>query len=351
AMAGISWAEGVSNGTAGSPELWLEADIQDSLFAVTYSVVLVLGLLGSAWALYLLSCRVQHVSHSYIYVLSLALLDTSFVCVLPLKIHYHLNQHHWIFGDVACKVSGTLFYLNIYLSIGFFSCICVDCYVAVLHPFTYIQLRARHYIVVVAALWLLALGVTVPLILRGPLHTRAVRNITVCFENFPMSSWTQHMAPYNILALVFGSAIPCSIILLGYPLIARRISQSKRRVSKRKNLRTIYLILGICALCFLPYYLTHLLHFLMRIQVIQESFTSLISQMRRVTLALVSLNCCLNPFLYYFTSSSKQWHCSFRLRFRSKKVFTICDKNFGEPSRGYKLQQRHGSKNHRDGIS
>ncbi|NWI89921.1 LPAR6 protein, partial [Pitta sordida] len=353
-MVGVSWSEGVSNETAvsASPELWLEADFQYSFFTVTYSMFFVLGLVGNALALYLLSCRVKHVSHSYIYMLNMAMVDTLFVCVLPLKIHYHVNQNHWIFGDVACQVTGALFYINIYLSIGLFTCLCVDRYVAVLHPFTYIQLRARHYGMVVTALWLVALGVTIPLTLRGPFSTRAVRNTTRCFENFPMSSWIQHMAPYNILALVFGFVIPFSIILVGYPLISRRISQIKRGVSKRKALRTIHLILAICALCFLPYHLTHLLHFLRSVQVIQnKSLTDLIYKMRRVTLALVSLKCCLNPLLYYFISSSKQWHCNFRLRFRSKKVFTICDKNFGESSQDYKLQQRHGSKKHRNGIS
>ncbi|NWI59233.1 LPAR6 protein, partial [Calyptomena viridis] len=349
-MAGISWPGGVSNDTAASSELGLEAEFQYSLFPVTYSVVFVLGLLGNALALYLLCCRVEHVSHSYIYLGNLALLDTLVLCVLPLKIHSLLNHNHWIFGDVACRVTGTLFYLTIYLSTGFLSCLCVDCYVAVLQPFTYIQLRARHYVVVATALWVVALGVTVPLVLGGALHTRALRNITTCFENFPTSSWSQHRAPSNSLALVLGFGIPFSIVLVGYPLMARSISRI-RRVSKRKALRTIYLILGICALCFLPFHLTQLLQFLVRLQLLQDSFTSLISRMRKVTLVLVSLSCCLNPFLCYFTLSTKQWHCSLRLRLRSKKVFTICDRNCEESSQDYKLQQRRGSKNHRDGIS
>ncbi|NXC28704.1 LPAR6 protein, partial [Campylorhamphus procurvoides] len=353
-MAGVPWAEGASNETvvSASSELWLEADFQYSLFTVTYSIVFMLGLVGNALALYLLSCRVDHMTHSYVYMINLALVDTLFVCVLPFKIHYHLHLNDWIFGDMACRVTGTLFYINIYLSIAFFTCICVDRYVAVLHPFTYIQIRATHCVLVATALWVVALGVTVPLVLGGPLHNEGVRNTTACFENFPTSSWTRRMAPYNVLALVFGFVVPFSLILVAYPLVARRISRIRRSVSKRKALSTIYIILAICALCFLPYHLTHLLHFLVKMQVIQdESFTSCIYKVRRVTLALVSLNCCLNPLLYYHTSSSKHWHCSFRLRFRSKKVFTICDQSFGEPSCDYKLQQRCGSKTHGDGIN
>ncbi|NWI65823.1 LPAR6 protein, partial [Todus mexicanus] len=353
-MANISWTEGVSSETAanGSSQLGLEAEFQYSLFTVIYSIVFVLGLMENVLALYLLSCKVKHTSHSYVYMINLALVDTLFVCVLPFKIHYHLHRNNWIFGDVACRVTGTLYYINIYLSIAFFTCICVDRYIAALHPFTYIQIKVIHYVMVVTVLWVVALSVTVPLILGGPLHNRGARNTTACFENFARSSWTSRMAPYNILALVFGFVIPFSIILISYPLIARKISQIERSFRRRKALRTIYIILVICTLCFLPYHLTHLLHFLMRIQVIRnESSTNFIYKMRRVTLALVSFNCCLNPLLYYFTSSSKQWLFNIRLRFRSKMVYTICDQKLGESSGVYQLQQRDGNNKHGDRIN
>ncbi|NXK56533.1 LPAR6 protein, partial [Chauna torquata] len=346
-MADISWTEGVSSETVAntSLEFSLEADFQYPLFTVIYSIVFVLGLIGNVSALYLLSCRVKHTSPSHVYMINLALVDTLFVCVLPFKIHYHLNWNNWIFGDMACRITGTLYYINICLSIAFFTCICVDRYIAVLHPFTYIQIRVAHYVMVVIILWMVAVSVMVPLILGGPLHNSGVGNVTACFENFATSSWTRRMALYNILALVFGFVIPFSIILICYPLIARRISQIKHSIRKRKALSTIYIILLICTLCFLPYHLTHLLHFLMRIQVIQnESFTNLIYKLRRVTLALVSFNCCLNPLLYYFTSSSKQCYFNFKLRFRSKTVYTICDQKFGEYSYVYKPRQRHENK-------
>ncbi|KAJ7421497.1 lysophosphatidic acid receptor 6-like protein [Willisornis vidua] len=349
-MAGVPWAEGASNETVGSASSG--PDLQHSLFAVTYSVVFVLGLVGNALALYLLSCRVQHVGQSYLYMLNLALVDTLFVCVLPLEIYSHLNLNSWIFGDVACRVTGTLFYLTIHLSMAFFTCLCVDGYVVVLQPLTYIQLRTSHCLLVAMTLWVVALGVTIPLVLGHPLHHEGEKNITACLETFSTSSWPQPMLPYSILDMVWGAVVPLSLILVAFPLMARSISRVKRGISRRKALSTIYLILAICVLCFLPYHLTHLLHFLVNIQVIQdESFTIWIYSMRRVTVALVSLSCCLNPLLYYHTSSSKPWHCNLRLRFRSKKVFTICDQKFGEPSCDYKLQQSRGSKTRGDGIN
>ncbi|NXM32819.1 LPAR6 protein, partial [Oxyruncus cristatus] len=349
-MAGVPWA---SNETVASTssELWSEADFQHPLFPVTYSVAFVLGLVGNALALYLLSRGARHVSHSYIYLLNLALVDTLFVGVLPFQIHYHLHGNNWAFGDAACRITGALFYVNIYLSLALFTCICVERYVAVLHPFTYIQIRASHRLLVATALWLVALAVTVLLVLGGPLHARGVGNTTACFENFPASGGTRRAAPHDVLALVLGSVVPCSLVLVGWPLAAGGIRRAKRGASRRKALSAICVVLAVCALCFLPYHLTHLLHFLRRLQIIQgQSFSALIYRMRRVALALVSLSCCLTPLLHYSSSSSKRWPCNFRLRFRSKKVFTICDQHFGEPSCDYKLQQRRGSKKPRDGI-
>nr|XP_006127183.1 lysophosphatidic acid receptor 6-like [Pelodiscus sinensis] len=323
-----------SNTTTGDASL--EADFQYHLFTIIYSIVFVLGLLENILALYLLTRQVQHTSHSYLYLINLAVVDTLFVCMLPFKIHYHLNKNNWIFGDMACRITGTLYYINIYLSIAFFTCICMDRYIAVLHPFTYIRIRATHYLIVVTVLWVAAASIMVPLILGGPLHNMGPENTTACFENFSVASWTHRMMPYNICALVFGFAIPFVIILISYPLVAKRIAHTKRSIHKRKALRTIYMILLICTLCFLPYHLTHLFHFLVRVQLIQSHvFALLIYKMRRVTLALVSFNCCLNPILYYYTSSNKPWRLGLKRRTRTK-VYTICDRQVNGPSPPYK---------------
>nr|XP_020637957.1 lysophosphatidic acid receptor 6-like [Pogona vitticeps] len=315
----VQWDQGLRNA---STECRLQADFQYSLFTVIYSTVFVLGLLENGAALYLLACRVQkNAPRSYLYLVNLAVVDALFAGVLPFKIHYHFHHNHWVFGDVACRITGCMYFLNIYLSIAFFTCVCVDRYVAVLHPFAYIRIKRGHYAVVASVLWVTALSIAGPLVLGGPLHAQ-LNSTTVCFENFGPTSWTGRMVPYNVCALIFGFTLPFAVILISYPLIARRIAHIPHSARRRKALGTIYLILFICATCFLPYHLTHLLHFLMRAKVIENCrFAAFIYKMRRVTLALVSFNCCLNPILYYFTAAGGRW--PFWIRRRTVHVYTI----------------------------
>ncbi|NXU67829.1 LPAR6 protein, partial [Horornis vulcanius] len=308
----------------------LGADLQHSLLAVTYSLVLVLGLAGNALSLSLLSCRVKPLSHSYVLLLHLALLDTLFLAVLPLQIHSHLLGGTWSFGDTACRVSRALCCLHKSLSVALFSCLGADVWLAALHPFTSLQLRATHYVLVATALWLLALGGTVPLVL----HSTGLRS---CFGGFP-GSWAR---PTASLALVLGDFLPFCAVLLGFPLAARSVRRGGRRAARRKALGTFSILLGICALCFLPQQLTQLLQLLPGVQ--QEPLPSL----QRVSEALASCSCCLNPLLYHFHSSSSPWRCPCRLRSRAKRVFTICDHNFGDPSWDYKPGQRRGKENPR----
>ncbi|NWV50271.1 LPAR6 protein, partial [Daphoenositta chrysoptera] len=358
-MAGISWAGGVSSGTnfpssngtnASSGAGW-GADWQHSLLAVTYSAVLVLGLAGSALSLSLslslLSCRAKPLSHSYILLLQLALLDALLLCLLPLQIHSQLRGDTWAFGDTACRVAGALFCLHSSLSVAFFGCLCADLWLAVLHPLTSIRLRATHYVLLATALWLLALAASVPLALLST----GVRSSTGCFGSFP-GSWAHPTAPHTILAFIFGVVVPFSIVLLGLPLVAGSVARSGRRAARRKALGTISIVLGICALCFVPQHLTRLLQFLLGAGLLpREPFLSLVPEMQRASAALASCSCCLNPLLCYFHSSSRPWHCPCRLRPRSKRVFTICDQNFGDPSWDYKPGQRRGRKIHGDGIN
>ncbi|CAJ1084505.1 lysophosphatidic acid receptor 6 isoform X1 [Xyrichtys novacula] len=285
------------------------AEYQYYLFPVVYILSLVFGLPGNISAFFVFAFRTTPRTAFSVFISNLALADIVILLTLPFKIHYHLNRNNWVFGDVACRVTGILFFANIYLSICFMSCICVDRYMATVHPHTYLRLRSpRCSLVVSVGLWCVVGVAMLVFVLMGPLETKKdVSGSHSCFENFAKQEWDKRLRVYSLLSLIFGSLVPSIIILVCYPLAARRIAMIKTTTAQ-KAVRVIYIIIAITLLCFLPNHMVYLLHLLRRMRVIQScSAANAIYHARRVTMALVILNTCLDPVLYYITTSHCKW--------------------------------------------
>uniref|UniRef100_A0A3Q3IFK9 G-protein coupled receptors family 1 profile domain-containing protein n=1 Tax=Monopterus albus TaxID=43700 RepID=A0A3Q3IFK9_MONAL len=254
-------------------------EYQYHLFPAVYILALVIGLPGNLAAFFVFTFRVTPRTAFSVYISNLALADIVILCTLPFRIHYHLNKNDWVFGEFTCCVTGILFYANIYMSICFMTCICVDRYMATVHPLIYLRLRSPSLAVVVSVLLWCVAG----------------------------NEWHTRLLPYSVLSLIFCSLLPSVIILVCYPLAARRISQIKTKTAQRA-VRIIYTIMAITLLCFLPNHVVYLLHILRRMNIIRNcSVANVIYDARRVTMALVILNTCLDPVLYYVTSSHCKW--------------------------------------------
>ncbi|XP_012730981.1 lysophosphatidic acid receptor 6 [Fundulus heteroclitus] len=289
-----------------------DAEFQYYLFPTVYILALVVGLPGNLAALFFFTVRISPRTAFSVYISNLAVADILILCTLPFRIHYHLHGNNWVFGDFTCLVTGTLYFANIYMSICFMTCICVDRYMATVHPHTYLRMRSPKWSLVVSVvLWGFGGLAILIFILMGPLERRDVWRddsmVQSCFENFASSEWKERLRTYSIVSLVFGSLLPSMVILVCYPLVANRISLIGTKTAK-KAVRVIYTILAITLLCFLPNHVVYLLHLLQRLEIIQScSARAFIYNARRVTMALVILNTCLDPMLYYMSTSHFRW--------------------------------------------
>ncbi|XP_053546949.1 lysophosphatidic acid receptor 6-like [Bombina bombina] len=314
-----------------SEECNLEADFQYGFYTIIYSLVFILGLPGNVSALYFLSRQSQRSRSSNIYFVNLSMVDTVFICLLPIRIYYHNNGNNWEFGDVTCRITGALFYANIYLSISFFTFISLDRYLAVVHPLIFLRLKSSKYpLFFTIVIWVISCAILLPLTLGGPLANVSENSSqTSCFENFSPNSWQGRLIPYNVCALIFGFLVPFTVIAVVFPVMARRVCQIRKSIHRKVALWIIGFILAVSLLCFLPYHITHLLYFLMRLKYIQHcSASNHIYKLRRITLALVSLNSCLNPLIYFIPSLSRR--LNHQKTEHIKRVYSVTD---DKPSR------------------
>uniref|UniRef100_H2MMN0 G-protein coupled receptors family 1 profile domain-containing protein n=1 Tax=Oryzias latipes TaxID=8090 RepID=H2MMN0_ORYLA len=284
------------------------AEFQYHLFPTVFIISFIIGLPGNLAALFYFTVRVSPRTPFSVFISNLAVADILILCTLPFRIHYHLNQNNWVFGNLACFLTGTLYFANIYMSIGFMTCICVDRYVATVHPHSYLRIRQPFCSLAVSVgLWSVSGVAILVFVLMGPLKNGDASSGQSCFENFTKTEWRDRLNLYSIFFLVLGSLVPSVVILVCYPLAARRISRFKTKTAQ-KAIKVISAILAITVLCFLPYHVIYLLHLLQRMDIIQNcSARNAIYNARRVTMALVTLNTCLDPVLYYMTTNHFSW--------------------------------------------
>ncbi|XP_041034776.1 lysophosphatidic acid receptor 6-like isoform X1 [Carcharodon carcharias] len=310
----------------------VSANFQYIMFPVVYSVVFIFGTVSNCCVLWYLFRKKGAFSPSDVFMVNLAVIDLIFATTLPFKVAYHALENDWIFGELACKITGSLFFANMYGSTLFLTCICVDRYIAVVHPIKSLQLRRPRYRIVICCLiWLLLAASLLYLTIKGPLTSKFPNGKIACLENFSSRSWNRRISGISIGAAVIGFFIPLVVIIICYPLIARKLLEHKAgtdkvHVVKKKALRMVLLVLVVFIICFVPYHLNQLIHTLRRIKLLSTCrLIQFTYSARRVTMALTSLNSCLDPLIYSFASDTFKWRrlcCGeklpFNVTFRSK---------------------------------
>ncbi|XP_043847217.1 proteinase-activated receptor 4-like [Dromiciops gliroides] len=308
------------------------------LLATAYGVVCVVSLAESVVAGGLLLWRLKRSGPVSVLLLSMTAGAATFSCALPLKIHYHLHGGDWHFGEPACRGSAALHWAFMYLSTTSLFCLCLDSCLALAYPFARLWLHRIHWAVGSAALWVLAGVAASPLALGGPLSWTNPDNRTSCFEDFVEDVGS---GSYGTYALVGGFLLPCTIILGGYPLLAWHVASGQRTWRCRRARRTLCFSFLLCATCFLPYSLTHLLRRLVG----PTGPTPFLRHLRGVTLLLLGLGSCLSPIICLPRVSRAGCRLWARLRpSRPNKIFTIYDSGLVEgPCQALRGRGQHGS--------
>lgn len=246
---------------------------------------------------------------------------------LPLRIYYYLFNT-WPFGQSLCMICFYLKYVNMYASIYFLVCVSMRRCELIMRPLRCNSSRRKRDMYICAFGWLLVFLGCLPFpLLRNPnsdSNSNSSNGDTqkdYCFSELPMKpvgisgAWA-----LLILAELFGFIIPFILVLSCTCLTAGSLRQRTEgaipdRGEKRRALRMVLSCAVVFLLCFAPYHITMPLDFLVKANAVKScTLRKLILRSHPVTLCLASLNCSLDPVMYYFTTDE------FRRRFSKPEI-------------------------------
>ncbi|XP_014268332.3 lysophosphatidic acid receptor 6 [Maylandia zebra] len=256
---------------------------EDRVYAGVFGCIMVIGLPLNAVALWILLCRHSLQSPNAVFMVNLAVSDLLVIISLPMRIYFHATRR-WPLSNIMCQFITMLFRNNIRSSAFFITFISVDRLLAVVYP-----LRSRHLRTSsnawkgAAVVWLFVLVLNVPETLDFPKNA----NHSGCFDfsRDRKPGLTKGIANVHLVLIVTMLAVNIVCTVMVSWVLHRHLSDSA--INNKMNVMLIFVMnLVLFTICFLP----------LSVGVVTVKPTEL-----KPLICLSAVNCCLDPFLYYFS--------------------------------------------------
>ncbi|XP_007954585.1 uracil nucleotide/cysteinyl leukotriene receptor [Orycteropus afer afer] len=295
-----------------------ETPLENVLFASFYLLDFILAFVGNTLALWLFVRDHKSGTPANVFLMHLAIADLSCVLVLPTRLVYHFCGNHWPFGEIPCRLTGFLFYLNMYASIYFLTCISADRFLAIVHPVRSLKLRRPLYAHLACAfLWVVVAVAMAPLLVSP--QTVQNNHTVVCLQLY-----REKASHHALVSLAVAFTFPFVTTVTCYLLVIRSLRQGPRVEQRLKNkaIRMIAMVLAIFLVCFVPYHV-HRSIYVLHLHSHRPSCTAQrnLALGNRITSCLTSLNGALDPVMYFFVAE----------KFRDTLCNLLCGKRLMGP--------------------
>ncbi|XP_014810374.1 PREDICTED: putative P2Y purinoceptor 10 [Calidris pugnax] len=283
---------------------------KSNLYAATYTIIFIPGLLANSAALWVLCRFISKKNKAVIFMINLAMADLAHVLSLPLRIYYYIN-HTWPFARFLCLLCFYLKYLNMYASICFLTCISIQRYFFLYQPFKAKDWKRRYDIAISAVVWLFVGVACLPFpIMR---NFGMANSTNTCFADLEVRQIESKVGTVFMtgIAELLGFIIPLIIILFCTWKTKDSLQNfqipMQNSNERRKALRMVSMCAIVFCVCFAPYHINFFFYMLVKEKVITDCVLSAITLYTQpFCLCLASLDCCLDPILYFFMTSEFQ---------------------------------------------
>ncbi|XP_075395250.1 putative G-protein coupled receptor 34 [Tenrec ecaudatus] len=286
----------------------MDEDLLSNMLTAFYSIIFIVGLAGNIIALYVFLGIHRKRNSIQIYLLNVAVADLLLIFCLPFRIMYHINQNKWTMGLLFCKVVGTLFYMNMYISIILLGFISLDRYIKINRS---IQQRrtitTKQSIYVCCTVWAIALAGFLTMIILTV--KKEEHNSTMCFHYRDKQN-AKGEAIFNFILVVMFWLI-FLLIILSYIKIGKNLLRISKRRSKFPNsskyattARNSFIVLIIFTICFVPYHAFRFIYISSQLNKSSCYWKEIAHKTNEIMLVLSSFNSCLDPVMYFLMSSN-----------------------------------------------
>ncbi|XP_075999461.1 lysophosphatidic acid receptor 6-like [Genypterus blacodes] len=259
---------------------------ENMAYAAVYGSVMVFGLPLNAMSLWILLQRHSLSSSNAVFMVNLALSDLLLVISLPMRVYFFATGN-WPLGIYACTFITMLFFNNVRSSTIFITFISVDRLLAVVYPLRSKLLRTPSNAWKATALgWLFVVLVNIP---EGKNFYKDLYrcNASTCFS-FPNCTVDSTAALYFQCALVVTLL---AVNVVSTAMVTWTLHRHLNDSVRLNNKVNVMLIFAMNLIMFIIFFLP-------------LSVVGLLNNVKpalKPTLCLASMNCCLDPLLYYFS--------------------------------------------------
>ncbi|KAJ0000367.1 hypothetical protein NQD34_012209 [Periophthalmus magnuspinnatus] len=248
---------------------------------VINSIIFLAGMILNSVALYVFCFRTKQKSTSVIYTINLAVTDLLVNLSLPTRILLYYSRGRCVTCSYLHIFS---YFVNMYCSILFLTCICVDRYLAIVQVEASRKWRNSSVAkCVCVSVWVFAIVVTYSLLSTAFQQTD-------CISRLLFLTITEFFLPLLII-MVFTMRIM-------WALTDRRLMQQSRE-RRRKAVQLLSTVLIIFTVCFTPFHIR---------QVVIYFYPDMPHHaiVYHLTVTLSSLNSCMDPVVYCFVTNNFQ---------------------------------------------
>nr|XP_055057332.1 chemokine XC receptor 1-like [Misgurnus anguillicaudatus] len=254
--------------------------------AVCYATIFCISIIGNGLLLFSLTCYENLKRPTNLFILCLALFDLLFTLTLPFWCVELL--HHWVFGDVACKIMTGAYFVGIYGSIMLLTAMSLDRFAVVVVRGDWFTEDRRLWCsrAACAGAWIIGLIVS----LRNLMASKAQTffNGSFCERTFTEDEIVGY---YTQLVLFF--LVPFVLIVLCYTKILLTLMST----ANRQKHKTVILLLCIVIAFFVVWGPYHILIVMMHYYDPCKYYRLYIAFV--ICRILAFSHCCMNPALYF----------------------------------------------------